>query len=349
MASLILTDRCNLRCPYCFANEFVNKEYHEFDDDAFKKALDFASSSVVFDSNRNVVKDYIRLAGGEPMLHSKFGKYLEACINDERFSGVYIFTNGTLIDKYINLIKSPRVRLLVNFNHPDALGLNNFMRVRNNIKLLLENGKRGYFTLGYNIGSIDFDYGYILDTLKEFKLDILRTSITCPDFKKPLQQTSSEYFKSYKNKLLDFYEDLFKINVVPFMDCNIMPSCYLERKDYFRFRKYYKDEKFRARLWANLFQPEACCHPIIDIYWDLTITRCLLLSPWTREPMSRFRNIADAYGYYLYSFDRYQYMVPSKPECIGCKKFSMQVCTGGCMGYKNEIVQRLKKNLNPKK
>ena len=29
MANIMLTDTCNLRCPYCFANEFVNKSANE--------------------------------------------------------------------------------------------------------------------------------------------------------------------------------------------------------------------------------------------------------------------------------------------------------------------------------
>ena len=29
MANIFLTSKCNLACPYCFANEFVNKENEE--------------------------------------------------------------------------------------------------------------------------------------------------------------------------------------------------------------------------------------------------------------------------------------------------------------------------------
>ena len=41
MANIMMTDVCNLHCPYCFANEFVNKDRNEITEEAFKKAVDF--------------------------------------------------------------------------------------------------------------------------------------------------------------------------------------------------------------------------------------------------------------------------------------------------------------------
>lgn len=41
MANIMLTDVCNLRCPYCFANEFVNVDKNEISEQNFKKAVDF--------------------------------------------------------------------------------------------------------------------------------------------------------------------------------------------------------------------------------------------------------------------------------------------------------------------
>lgn len=38
MANIMMTDACNLNCPYCFANEFVNKNKNEITEEAFDKA-----------------------------------------------------------------------------------------------------------------------------------------------------------------------------------------------------------------------------------------------------------------------------------------------------------------------
>ena len=41
MANLFLTRKCNLKCPYCFADEFVNKENEEYSMENFHKAINF--------------------------------------------------------------------------------------------------------------------------------------------------------------------------------------------------------------------------------------------------------------------------------------------------------------------
>ena len=41
MPNIMLTYRCNLKCPYCFANEFVNKKNTDISLENFEKALDF--------------------------------------------------------------------------------------------------------------------------------------------------------------------------------------------------------------------------------------------------------------------------------------------------------------------
>ena len=64
MANIMMTDVCNLRCPYCFANEFVNKDTNEISEENFRKAVDF----IVGDGSHSSVG----LIGGEPTVHSHF-------------------------------------------------------------------------------------------------------------------------------------------------------------------------------------------------------------------------------------------------------------------------------------
>lgn len=41
MANVMITQRCNLSCPYCFANEFTNNNTNDITIENFIKALDF--------------------------------------------------------------------------------------------------------------------------------------------------------------------------------------------------------------------------------------------------------------------------------------------------------------------
>jgi len=69
MANIMLTKRCNLKCPYCFAEEFVNKSGDDISIENFKVALDFALTNP---------HEQIGLIGGEPTLHNNFKEILEA-------------------------------------------------------------------------------------------------------------------------------------------------------------------------------------------------------------------------------------------------------------------------------
>ena len=63
MANIMINEICNLRCPYCFADEFVNKNPKEMSMEDFDTALNFALSSGY--------DERIGLIGGEPTLHYK--------------------------------------------------------------------------------------------------------------------------------------------------------------------------------------------------------------------------------------------------------------------------------------
>ena len=63
----------------------------------FEKALDFIATD---GSGR------VGLIGGEPLIHDKFKDIIEKLIYDNRFERIVIYTNGLLIDKYINQLIS---------------------------------------------------------------------------------------------------------------------------------------------------------------------------------------------------------------------------------------------------
>ena len=83
MPNIMLTYRCNLHCPYCFANEFVNKQNTDISVSNFRKAVDFLTRTGTAS---------IGLIGGEPTLHPAFQILMEMLIADRRISGVTLYT-----------------------------------------------------------------------------------------------------------------------------------------------------------------------------------------------------------------------------------------------------------------
>ena len=98
MPNIMLTYSCNLKCPYCFANEFVNKESSRISIENFAKAISFLTKEDIA---------RVGLIGGEPTLHPEFKTILEMLITNRRISEVTLYTNGLQVDRYIEQLVTP--------------------------------------------------------------------------------------------------------------------------------------------------------------------------------------------------------------------------------------------------
>lgn len=120
MANIIITQRCNLKCTYCFANEFVNKMNTDISMQNLKIALDF----ILTDEN-----EVIGLIGGEPTMHKNFADIFNIIISDERITRCVIFTNGTNIKKFENLFVHPKFHFIINCNSPQMMGEKMYLKM----------------------------------------------------------------------------------------------------------------------------------------------------------------------------------------------------------------------------
>ena len=126
MANIALLNRCNLRCKYCFADNYTEGEREDIDLDGFLRLLDFSCP------DREV-----GIIGGEPLLHKNIDTFLDILRDDMRFMRATIFTNGIFIDKHLDMLSDPKFIILVNVNSSLDIGDSAFSRVDNNIHSLL--------------------------------------------------------------------------------------------------------------------------------------------------------------------------------------------------------------------
>ena len=103
MANIFLTRKCNLKCPYCFADEFVNKANEEISIENFKKAYNFIKTEK---------GERLGLIGGEPTLHPHFDDFLDIILEDKDIERCIVYTNGLELDKHINKITNPKLHFL---------------------------------------------------------------------------------------------------------------------------------------------------------------------------------------------------------------------------------------------
>jgi 7,8-dihydro-6-hydroxymethylpterin dimethyltransferase len=87
MMNIDLTNRCNLRCPICFANAGTRGEVLELDLDQVRRLLDLACEV------DDVQPSCLQFTGGEPTVHPEFLSALEEA-RQRGFPQVQIATNG---------------------------------------------------------------------------------------------------------------------------------------------------------------------------------------------------------------------------------------------------------------
>ena len=98
MTNIALLNRCNLKCPYCFASSYTGDEREDIKVPNFEELLDFCAPD-----------KEVGIIGGEPLMHKSFDLFLDILKWDMRFNRVTIFTNGLLIDKHLEALCSPNL------------------------------------------------------------------------------------------------------------------------------------------------------------------------------------------------------------------------------------------------
>lgn len=111
--SIELSKRCNLKCPYCYANEcYPNPKADQNGEFTLEKIKD-----VIAQAKEEGAKT-ITLGGGEPLIHPRI-KEIVSFINSNNLVPL-IFTNGTAIDEQLaKFLYDNNASLIVKFNSLD--------------------------------------------------------------------------------------------------------------------------------------------------------------------------------------------------------------------------------------
>ncbi len=328
MANIMLTYRCNLRCPYCFANEFVGKENIDISIKNFWEAVSFITRSG---------EARIGLIGGEPTLHPGFHVIMDMLIANPKVKGIRIFTNGLLIDRYIEQLIHPKVDVCINCNSPLMIGDKAYACLQQNLDLLiLQHDMKNRIQLGINLYSDDMDYTYIMDLLLRYDLHQLRTSITVPHFSACVNSDAMENYRKRKNFLLQFYKSMDSINVMPYSDCNCPPYCIWTEEEKAWLESFVAKH---PNTYNNLTCPYSNCFPAIDILPNLYAVRCFGMSDFLKVPISDFDSVFDITNYFQNEIDSIAYKLPTCEDCKECHEFKARHCIGSCIGYKTSRIR----------
>ena len=335
MANIMLTDICNLKCPYCFANEFVNKDKNEISFDNYIKAKEF------------ILKDGTKgfgLIGGEPTLHSHFKDILVDIINDNRIESVILYTNGLVCDQYLDELSHWKFKYLINLNSAEDIGMIQYQKVCQNLETMINDKYLlDRMTLGINFYKPNQDYGYIIELLKKFHFKKVRMSISVPNMEVLKNKNAHVYFLTMKETIKTFFKDCLDNDIIPFYDCNKMPSCLITQEETNMFQKTLSKYHLESLYFNNSIITDTVeCHPVVDIRQDLTAVRCFGLSDVSKVCIEDFDNLTELRNYYLNEFDAYAYSTSYTKKCVDCQKRKILKCTGGCLAFKINDIEKLK-------
>ena len=137
-ARISITNRCNCRCPHCYAAD---------ENGALADEISFPAFGDIIGQLKETGIRRVRLTGGEPLLHPDLENILRLLYN-EQMRLELLYTNGILLNKHILGLLGrfePKPIVRVSF---DGFGVHDWMRGRNGaehetlnaLSLLKENG-----------------------------------------------------------------------------------------------------------------------------------------------------------------------------------------------------------------
>ncbi len=311
MPNVLLTTRCNLACPYCFAQEKLSSRRTNMSIENVQYVIDFLKRS-----------DFpiFRVMGGEPTLHPRFNEIVEMAMA----SGmrVDVLSNATWSENtgaFFARIPTTKLMFLLNIDHPDRYSQKQWSVIERNLTQLKG---RGGITLSFNIFEKQPRGSYILDLARRYDFKYIRLSLSLPVLGAGNSHIPIEELHEVTPFILRFNSEAEASGISVKFD-NAVPMC------------IFTEQQLGHLLLHGVYDLDrnVHCDPIIDIGPDLTIWSCFCLSPLKNRRLDEFNTLAEAQDYYRKVWGVYQHKVYPLTQCKDCFYREKWGCQGGCLSY----------------
>lgn len=324
MPNIMITERCNLRCGYCFASEKLGEQ--EMPLPAFVKALAFCT--------KEQPNSRVGIIGGEPTLHNDFENILKTAISSNAES-ITVFTNGTNLEQYVKLLTHRKVGLLINFNDVDTMGKDLYDKMGKGVMRMHKDYMPGNFTLGLNVHKPSVpQLDDMLELCKLMKLTKIRLSVSVPPAERMKEQHILNYFGELKQTYIDICTSFDAIGVAVSQDCNYIPRCVFSHGEVTMLTEL--SQKYTEKLQTRIdYINPTVCRPVIDILPNLKAIRCFGLSEALTVDISAFENLNELVGYFSVRLDNPLNCKRIGAACESCRSLYVG-CNMGCLRARME-------------
>lgn len=311
MPNILLTTRCNLSCPYCFAQEKLTSQRMDMPMENVLRVIDFLKRSKF---------PMFRVMGGEPTLHPQFNEIIQTAI--DAGMRVDVLSNATWSESTAALftrISSQKLVFLLNIDHPDRYTPKQWAVIQRNLSGLKG---RGGITLSFNIFEKQPRSDYILDLAQQYEFKYIRLSLSLPVLGAGNAYLPVQELPEIAPFVMRFTAEAEARGMAVHFD-NAVPLCIFD------------EVQIGTLLLHGVYDLNSNlrCDPIIDIGPDLTIWSCFCLSALKNRRLDEFAILAEAQAYYRKVWGVYQNKVYPLEQCAGCYYKEKWGCQGGCLAY----------------
>lgn len=320
--NILINDYCNLKCPYCFAEDVMESARCNP-----VRSMTLENLKIVLDFLHKNNEKCPRLLGGEPTLHPQFKEIITTIVEDDRFDSIMLFSNCVfnedILEFLIDMSKRKRINMLPNCNEEKVIGQEKYAKMKRNVIALAKHKIVG--SVGINIYDPNMDIDYIYDIAIEANVPRVRWSITVPNRTIGEEFDAIEHFRGYRDLLVHFFDLAYQYNKLTGVDCNGLPICSLDPEIY-KMIKMIAPHEIKKSACGNIF----------DVKPNLTVIRCFGMSDGLEIKLTDYNSLQEMGK----AFDDYFLDVTHKPlieKCKTCptyKKNNNKSCS--CLQYRKE-------------
>ena len=324
--NVLLTNRCNRRCSYCFLGSDLvapDADGHDMRREDFSLVLRYAEQLVTLGA-----KERLNIMGGEPTLHPEFEGIFKKALayrgvrGGLEFLPVNVFSNGLFERGIGTLMAREACGLMININHPDTYNSREWELLESNLGEISSIARdSGKLSFSFNIYSPEQEFDFLLDMAARHGVSQVRVDLSRPAPGRGNTFVDTDQLKGAVGAFVALVRSSRERNIDVISDC-CLPVC------------SFSDEQLKDVIECGV-DISFSCSGAIDVNYDLELWYC---GPLRHLKFGKVTDFADgreilkaleAKTYHLrwnvFPFDR----------CESCKWRTLKICQCGCLSLKS--------------